>query len=198
MPARLDPVVLEGDVVRLEPLAATHLAGLVEAGRDPAIWTWMFAPLTTREAMAAWLDAAIGAADAGLELPFATVERASGRVVGSTRYLSLALEHRRLEIGWTWLAPAWQGTAVNSEAKLLLLEHAFEAVGCRRVEFKTDARNERSRAALEAIGARFEGVFRKHMIMADGRQRDSAWFSIVDDEWPAVREGLRARVAARR
>lgn len=198
MPLRLEPVVLEGEVVRLEPLAPAHLPGLVEAGRDPSIWTWMFEPLTTRGAVEAWLESAIGAADAGAELAFATVDRASGSVVGSTRFMSVALEHRRLEIGWTWIAPAWQGTAVNSEAKLLQLGHAFEAVGCRRVEFKTDARNERSRAALQAIGARFEGVFRKHMIMADGRQRDSAYYSIVDDEWPAVRDGLRARFAARR
>jgi len=194
---RLRPVPLEGEAVRLEPLSRDHLAGLVEVGLDPAIWTWMFAPVSTPAAMAAWLDAALANAEAGTELPFATVERASGRVVGSTRYMSLALEHARLEIGWTWVAPGWQGTAVNTEAKLLQLEHAFERIRCRRVEFKTDSLNERSRAALLAIGARFEGVFRKHMIMADGRQRHSAYYSIVDDEWPAVRDGLRARLARR-
>lgn len=192
---RLRPVTLEGDAVRLEPLAREHLPGLVEVGLDPAIWAWMFAPVTTPDAMAAWLEAALATADAGTELPFATVERASGRVVGSTRYMSLALEHARLEIGWTWIAPEWQGTAVNAEAKLLQLEHAFERIRCRRVEFKTDALNERSRAALLGIGARFEGVFRKHMVRADGRRRDSAYYSIVDDEWPAVRDGLRARIA---
>ncbi len=194
---RLAPVTLEGSAVRLEPLGREHLADLVEAGRDPAVWTWMFAPLTSPERVAAWIDAARANATAGTELPFATVDRATGRAVGSTRYMAIALEHLRLEIGWTWLAPAWQGTALNTEAKLLQLEHAFERVGCRRVEFKTDARNERSRAALEAIGARFEGIFRKHMIMADGRQRDSAYYSIVDDEWPQVRAGLQERLARR-
>ncbi len=194
---RLAPVTLAGSAVRLEPLGREHLADLVEAGRDPAVWTWMFAPLTSPERVAAWIDAARANATAGTELPFATVDRATGRAVGSTRYMAIALEHLRLEIGWTWLAPAWQGTALNTEAKLLQLEHAFERVGCRRVEFKTDARNERSRAALEAIGARFEGIFRKHMIMADGRQRDSAYYSIVDDEWPQVRAGLQERLARR-
>jgi RimJ/RimL family protein N-acetyltransferase len=194
---RIAPVALEGRVVRLEPLARTHLEGLIEAARDPAIWTWMFEPLTTPERVAAWLEAALANEAGGTELPFATIERATGRVVGSSRYMAIALEHRRLEIGWTWLAPARQGTAANTDAKLLQLEHAFERVGCRRVEFKTDARNERSRAALLGIGARFEGVFRKHMIMADGRQRDSAYYSIVDDEWPAVRDALRSRLAER-
>lgn len=194
---RLAPVTLEGSAVRLEPLGRQHLADLAEVGRDPSIWTWMFEPLTDATRMEAWLEAARANAVAGTELPFATVERATGRAVGSTRYMSLALEHLRLEIGWTWLAPAWQGTALNTEAKLLQLEHAFERIGCRRVEFKTDARNERSRAALLAVGARFEGVFRKHMIMADGRQRDSAYYSIVDDEWPEVRDALRARLERR-
>jgi RimJ/RimL family protein N-acetyltransferase len=194
---RLAPVTLEGSVVRLEPLEPRHLADLAQAGRDASIWTWMFEPLMDPARMEAWLEAARANVAGGTELPFATVERASGRAVGSTRYMSLALEHRRLEIGWTWLAPPWQRTGLNTEAKLLQLEHAFQRVGCRRVEFKTDARNERSRAALLAIGARFEGVFRKHMIMADGRQRDSAYYSILDDEWPEVREALRERLARR-
>jgi RimJ/RimL family protein N-acetyltransferase len=191
---RLVPVTLEGSAVRLEPLDRRHLADLTKSGRAASIWTWMFEPLSDPARMEAWLETARANAAAGTELPFATVERASGRAVGSTRYMSLALEHRRLEIGWTWLAPAGQGTALNTEAKLLQLEHAFERVGCRRVEFKTDALNERSRAALLAIGARFEGVFRKHMIMADGRERDSAYYSILDDEWPEVRDALRERL----
>ncbi len=194
---RLAPVTLDGATVRLEPLGPEHLADLASVGRDPSIWTWMFEPLTDADRMAAWLEAARSNAAAGSELPFATVERATGRAVGSTRYMSIALVHLRLEIGWTWLAPPWQGTALNTEAKLLQLEHAFERIGCRRVEFKTDARNERSRAALLAIGARFEGVFRKHMIMADGRQRDSAYYSIVDEEWPGVRDALRERLERR-
>ncbi len=197
LPVRLDPVTLEGELARLEPLLPDHLAGLVEVGLDAAIWRWMYAPIVTPEAMRGWLDAALANASAGTERPFATIERASGRVVGSTRFMSLALEHRRLEIGWTWLAPAWQGSGINTEVKLLQLEHAFERIGCRRVEFKTDSLNERSRAALLGIGAQFEGVFRNHMIMADGRQRHSAYYSVIDSEWPAVRDRLRASVLAR-
>ncbi|MBA2315299.1 MAG: GNAT family N-acetyltransferase, partial [Chloroflexi bacterium] len=138
------------------------------------------------------LETALANREAGTELPFVTVERATGRPIGSSRYLNIALEHRRLEIGWTWVARAWQGRGANREAKLLMLEHAFEALGCLRVEFKTDALNERSRAALLGIGATFEGVFRKHMLMPDGRNRDSAWYSITDDDWPDVRARLRA------
>ena len=118
----------------------------------------------------------------------------SGRAVGSTRFLALRPEHRSLEIGWTWLAPSAWGTGANTEAKLLQLEHAFEALGCRRVEFKTDALNERARAALAGLPARFEGIHRKHMLVRDGESRDSAWYSIVDDEWPSVGGGLSDRL----
>jgi len=197
LPVRLDPVTLDGQLARIEPLSPDHLAGLVKDGLDAAIWRWMYAPIVTPDAMRGWLDAALANAVAGTERPFATIERATGRVVGSTRFMSLALEHRRLEIGWTWVAPPWQGSGINTEAKLLQLEHAFERIGCRRVEFKTDSLNERSRAALLGIGARFEGIFRNHMIMADGRQRHSAYYSVIDSEWPAVRDRLRARVLAR-
>lgn len=196
-PATIRPVILEGDLVRLEPLTAGHLEGLASVGLDPAIWRWMYAPITSQQEMRAWLDAALVAARSGTEVPFATVDRASGQAIGSTRLMSLALEHRRVEIGWTWIAPAWQGSGANTEAKLLLLAYAFEQLGCRRVEFKTDSLNERSRAALLGIGATFEGVFRNHMIMADGRQRHSAYYSVIDAEWPSVREGLEARLRRR-
>jgi RimJ/RimL family protein N-acetyltransferase len=145
--------------------------------------------------MRAWLDDACRARDAGTELPFATVDIASGAVLGSTRFMAIAPADRRLEIGWSWLTPRARGTGANSEAKLLQLAHAFEVLGAMRVEFKTDARNERSRAALAAIGATFEGVFRRHMLMADGRVRDSAWYAIVDEDWPDVRSLLQARLA---
>jgi RimJ/RimL family protein N-acetyltransferase len=191
------PVTLVGGRVRLEPLEAGHLAGLVAAAADPSTWTWLHAPLTDEAAMRDWLADALRARDAGAEMPFATVDAASGAVLGSTRYMAIAPAHRRLEIGWTWLAPAVQGTGVNTEAKLLLLEHAFERLGALRVELKTDALNDRSRAALAAIGATFEGVSRRHMLMANGRVRDSAWYAIVDEDWPAVRELLRARLPAR-
>jgi RimJ/RimL family protein N-acetyltransferase len=193
----MTPVTLVGRRVRLEPLDLTHLPGLLAAGADPATWTWMHAPLTDEAAMRAWVGEALRARDAGTEVPFATVATASGRILGSTRFMAITPSHRRLEIGWTWLAPAAHGTGANTEAKQLMLEHAFERLGAMRVEFKTDARNARSRAALEGIGATFEGISRHHMLMADGRVRDSAWYAIVEDDWPAVRVRLRAKVAAR-
>jgi RimJ/RimL family protein N-acetyltransferase len=186
---------LEGRLVALEPLTAEHEQGLWEASRDPALWRWLpVVQPATRDAFRAWLDDALARAEAGLDIPFATVLRSTGAVVGSTRFLALRSQHRSVEIGWTWLAPSAWGTGANAEAKLLQLEDAFERLGCRRVEFKTDALNERARAALEALPARFEGIHRKHMLVRGGESRDSAWYSVLDDEWPAVRENLLARV----
>ena len=193
-PRTVEPVTLEGDHVRLEPMTLEHLEGLVEIGLEPAIWTWMPVLVRTPDDLRGLVDSALRARDSGTEFPFVTIERASGRPVGSTRYLAIALEHARLEIGWTWIGPAWQRSAVNTEAKLLMLGHAFEGLGCRRVEFKTDARNEASRAALLGIGATFEGVFRKHMLVRGGERRDSAWYSLTDDEWPDVKAHLRTRL----
>jgi RimJ/RimL family protein N-acetyltransferase len=188
--------LLLGRHVRLEPLDERHVPGLLAAAADPATWTWLFGRLDDEAALRAWLADALRARDMGAEQPFALVDAISGRVVGSTRYLAITPAHRRLEIGWTWLAPDTWRTGINVEAKLLLLTHAFEALGAMRVELKTDARNERSRAAILALGAQFEGVFRKHMLMPDGRIRDSAWYAITDDEWPGVRTRLVARLAA--
>jgi RimJ/RimL family protein N-acetyltransferase len=188
---------LDGRIVRLEPLTRRHADDLFEASRDPRVWRWL--PIVqpqTRADWLAWMDDAEERVEAGLDLAFATVLQATGRAVGSTRYLALRPEHRSLEIGWTWIAPEAWGTGANTEAKLLQLEHAFEALGCRRVEFKTDALNERARPALAALPARFEGIHRKHMLVRDGENRDSAWYSVIDDEWPAVRIALRARVGA--
>jgi len=191
--------VLEGELVRLEPLSPKHEDGLWEASRDPRTWRWLsIVQPQTREELCRYLESALGNAAAGIELPFVTVRRADGRLVGSTRFLALRPEHRSLEIGWTWLAPeAWR-SGVNVEAKLLMLEDAFERLGCRRIELKTDALNERSRQALEALPARFEGIHRKHMLVRRGENRDTAWYNIVDEEWPAVRENLRARLATTR
>lgn len=189
---------LESRIVRLEPLAPTHADDLWDSSRDPRVWRWL--PVVqpqTRVEWQAWMDEALERTEAGLELAFATVLRETGRAVGSTRYLALKPEDRSLEIGWTWLAPSAWGTGANTEAKLLQLEHAFEVLGCRRVEFKTDALNERARPALAGLPARFEGIHRKHMLVRGSENRDSAWYSVVDDEWPAVRDALRARLRDR-
>jgi len=189
-PPRLEPVTLEGRIVRLEPLSQDHVPGLAEVGLDPAIWRWTIARPQSIDDLRDWAAATIAARDAGTELPFATIEVATSRPIGSSRYLNIAMEHLRLEIGWTWLAPAWQRSGANREAKLLMLTHAFETLGCRRVEFKTDSNNEPSRTALLGIGATFEGTFRKHIVMPDGGVRDSAYYSVIDDEWPAVKARL--------
>ena len=136
------------------------------------------------------MAAAMENAAAGTEVPFVTVERASGRPIGSSRYMNIVPEHRRLEIGWSWVATTWQRGGANREAKLLMLGHAFEALGCHRVEFKTDSLNERSRRALLGVGATFEGIFRNHMVMPDDRLRHSAYYSVIDTEWPAVKARL--------
>ena len=189
-PDRVAPVTLRGRIVRLEPLSLDHVPGLADVALDPAIWQWTIARPRSEADLRAWAETALRARDAGTELPFATIDVATDRPIGATRYMNIALEHRRLEIGWTWVAPRWQRTGANREAKLLMLTHAFEALGCRRVEFKTDSLNEPSRAALLGIGATFEGIFRNHMVMPDGRMRHSAYYSVIDDEWPAVKARL--------
>jgi len=195
MPTAWTTPVLDGELVRLEPLATGHEEGLWEASRDPRTWRWLsIAQPQTRAELRAYVGAALAAAADGSELPFATIRRTDDSVVGSTRFLALRPEHRSVEIGWTWLTPGAWGTGANVEAKLLMLEHAFEALGCLRVELKTDARNERSRGALAALPAQFEGVHRKHMLVRGGERRDSAWYSVLDDEWPAVRANLLRRL----
>jgi RimJ/RimL family protein N-acetyltransferase len=193
---------LEGSLVVLKPLEARHEQGLFEVAQDPKIWRYIpfgaggtYDPAETRKAFHSWVEAALAESKAGNEFPFATLDARTAEPIGSTRYLALRSAHRGLEIGWTWLAPSHWRTGANVEAKLLMLEHAFEQLGCLRVEFKTDARNERSRAALVALPARFEGVFRKHMIVRGNQYRDSAYYSIVADEWPEVKEHLRRRLA---
>jgi N-acetyltransferase len=189
------PVTLEGELVRLEPLEPRHEEGLWEASRDERTWTWLSVlQPRSREELHEYVEAALANAHDGLERPFATIDRADGRVVGSTRYLALRPEHRSLEIGWTWLHPSVWGGGINVEAKLLMLGHAFEELGCLRVELKTDARNERSRRAMEALPAQFEGVHRKHQLVRGGARRDSAWYSVIDDEWPSVRANLLRRL----
>ncbi len=192
----IEPITLEGRYVRLEPLAMAHHAALCEAGRDNTIWRYMPQTLRTPEDMRAFIEAALEAQATGAALPFATVDKASGRAVGSTRFFNIDRTHRRLEIGWTWLGLAWQRTAANTEAKYLMLRHAFETLGCIRVEFKTDSLNERSRAAILRLGAKEEGTFRNHMIMPDGRLRHSVYYSIIAAEWPEVKARLETKLAA--
>jgi RimJ/RimL family protein N-acetyltransferase len=187
--------VLEGELVRLEPLGLQHEDGLWDASRDERTWRWLsIVQPQTRAELRAYLDEALANAAAGTEMPFATIRRDGGRVLGSTRFLALRPEHRSVEIGWTWLTPEAWGTGINVEAKLLMLEHAFQTFGCLRVELKTDALNDRSRAAMEALPAQFEGVHRKAMLVRGGQRRDSAWYSVLDEEWPAVRENLLRRL----
>lgn len=190
------PVTLEGMHVRLEPLAGAHLKGLAEIGLDEELWRWIPTPVRTTEEMAAYIATALKEQEQGMSLPFAIVEKASGRAIGSTRYGNIDRTHHRVEIGWTWVAREWQRTAMNTETKYLLLRHAFETLGCMRVELKTDSLNERSRAAILRIGAREEGIFRNHMITASGRIRHTVYFSIIDSEWPAVKARLEAKLEA--
>jgi RimJ/RimL family protein N-acetyltransferase len=185
---------LEGRVVRLEPLGPEHEEGLWLASRDPATWRWLnIVQPQTRAEWSAFVEQALAAAEAGTELPLVT--KCHKETVGSTRFLALRPEHGSVEIGWTWLHPSAWGTGANIEAKLLQMKHAFEIWGCRRVEFKTDAKNERSCRALEALGATFEGIHRKHMLVRDGENRDSAWYSVTDEDWPSVGAHLEARLA---
>jgi RimJ/RimL family protein N-acetyltransferase len=188
------PVTLEGRYVRLEPLAKVHLAGLAEVGLDEELWRWIPTQARTAEEMAAYIETALEEQARGVSLPFAIVEKAAGRGIGSTRYGNIDRTHHRVEIGWTWVAREWQRTAVNTEAKYLLLRHAFETLGCIRVELKTDSLNEKSRAAILRIGAQHEGIFRNHMITASGRIRHSAYYSIIDSEWPAVKTRLESKL----
>jgi RimJ/RimL family protein N-acetyltransferase len=190
------PVTLEGSIVRLEPLSIDHLDGLAEVAYDPSVWRWTIARPTDIDGLRAWMSTALSHLDDGSEMPFATVEVASGRPIGSTRFMSIVSEHRRLEIGWTWVAPAWQGKGANQEAKYLQLRHAFEDLGANRVEFKTDSRNEKANPALLAIGATFEGTFRNHMVMPDGPLRHSNYYSVIAEEWPDRKAKLEARIAA--
>jgi N-acetyltransferase len=191
------PVTLEGLRVRLEPLAKAHLAGLAEVGLDEELWRWIPVPVRTVDEMAAYIETALGEQERGISLPFAIVEKATGRAIGSTRYGNIDRTHHRVEIGWTWVARDWQRTAANTEAKYLLLKHAFETLGCMRVELKTDSLNQRSRAAILRIGAREEGTFRNHMITASGRIRHTVYFSIIDSEWPSVKTRLESMLDSR-
>jgi RimJ/RimL family protein N-acetyltransferase len=196
-PMDVRPVTLEGRHARLEPLdLARHWAGLRAVGLAPELWRFTSAKVANEADLRRYLEKALAEEQAGTALPFATLHAASGRVAGSTRFGNISREHRRVEIGWTWLGLEHQRTALNTEAKLLMLTHAFEVWGCMRVEFKTSSTNLKSQAAMRRLGLVEEGTFRKWMFNEDGTPRDTVWFSVVDDEWPAMKarlEGMLAR-----
>ena len=190
----LEPVTLFGNVVRLEPLSLSHHQALCEVGLDPELWRLSTSSLNNPDDMRKYIETAAQWQAQGTALPFATIEQSSGRVVGSTRFANIDAANRRGEIGWTWIASPWQRTAVNTEAKYLMLKHAFEELGFIRVELKTDSLNTRSRNAILRIGAKEEGFFRNHMICENGRIRHSVYFSIVDAEWPQVKAALEQKL----
>ncbi len=193
---KVEPVVLEGRHVRLEPMAQEHVPDLWEAAQDDDIWRYMPATRPVElSAMQNIVDAALKLRAGGTVMPFVTISKATGKIAGSTRYLDIQPANRGLEIGWTWLGRDYRKTPINTECKYLLLRHAFEEQGAIRVQLKTDSRNLVSQQAIARIGGVREGVLRQHVIMPDGYLRDSVYFSILDREWPAVKANLEAKLA---
>jgi RimJ/RimL family protein N-acetyltransferase len=190
----VQPVTLTGQHVRLEPLTMDHLDALWDIGHDADLWQWTPYHIKTREEMRTYIQLALDWQEIGTALPFVTIEQETDRGVGSTRFGNIDIRNRRVEIGWTWIGKPWQRTAVNTEAKFLMLQHAFEVWHCIRVELKTDVLNERSRAAIVRIGAKQEGIFRHHIITDSGRLRDTIYFSIINDEWPEVKARLQTKL----
>jgi len=194
---KVEPIILTGGIVRLEPLSEGHIPALVKVGLDEKIWRYMrYGKVETVEQLTAWVRELLGLQRNGTDLPFAVIHLASGAAIGCTRYLNIDPPDRSLEIGGTWYALDYQGTMVNSECKYLLLKHAFEQLECIRVWFKTDLRNLRSQRALERLGAVKEGVLRNHMILPDGYIRDSVVYSLLPEEWPKVEKRLEAQLAS--
>jgi N-acetyltransferase len=192
----IEPVTLDGQHARLEPMSLAHVPALWHAGAHDEIWRYLPYAMRSEEEMQAYIASELAKQAAGLVVRFVTVAKASAQAIGSTSYLNIDRHHRRVEIGGTWITPAWQRSAMNTEAKYLQLRHAFETLGCIRVEFKTDALNTKSRQALARIGATEEGTFRNHMVMPGGRIRHSVYFSIIHDEWPRVKAHLEELLAA--
>jgi RimJ/RimL family protein N-acetyltransferase len=195
-PFSTQPITLEGEHVRLEPLSLDHLDRLCTIGLDQHLWQWTVTQIQSCADLRRYIETALAQQEAGAALPFVTIEQASGEVVGSTRYGNIDSNNRRVEIGWTWIASPWQRTAINTETKYLMLRHAFDTMGCIRVEFKTDVLNERSRRAILRLGAQEEGILRQHVITQHGRIRDTIYYSILADEWPATRTRLQARLVS--
>lgn len=191
---QIKPVTLEGKFVRLAPLKLSHLPELFEAANDESLWLWTANVIKTREDMLRYVETALGEFERKQSLPFVTIEKSSNRIVGATRFGNIVPEHRKAEIGWTWINPQWQRTKINTEAKLLMLTHAFETWHFLRVELKTDVLNEKSRRAILRLGAKEEGILRRHLITDTGRFRDTVYFSIIDSEWQAVKSALQEKL----
>ena len=191
---QIKPLTLEGKYVRLTPLKLSHLPELYEAASDESLWLWTTNVIENREDALRYIETALGEFERKVSLPFVTIEKSSDRIIGSTRFGNLDATHRKAEIGWTWINPQWQRTNVNTEAKLLMLTHAFETWKCVRVELKTDVLNEKSRKAILRLGAKEEGVLRRHLITDAGRFRDTVYFSIIDSEWQTVKAGLQEKL----
>ena len=187
-------MTLEGAEVRLVPLSMEHLDGLCVAGLDPDLWRWIPTQVLDQAGMRAYVELALEEQRRGVSLPFTTTLKGTGEVTGCTRYMNIDLKNRRVEIGATWIGRPWQRSVVNTEAKYLMLRHAFETLHCARVEIKTDALNERSRKAIGRLGAKEEGILRRHVLTDTGRMRDTVYFSILDDEWPAIKSRLESRL----
>jgi RimJ/RimL family protein N-acetyltransferase len=188
------PITLTGTRVQLQPLSESHLDPLSEVGLDPDLWKWIPIQVIDRDQMLRYIQSVLAEQQKGVSIPFATIDRASNKVVGSTRFMSIDVPNKRLEIGATWIAKPWQRTSINTEAKYLMMRHAFETLGCNRVEWKTDALNTQSRNAILRLGARQEGIFRHHVVTWTGRLRDSVYFSVIAPEWPEVKKGLEAKI----
>ena len=187
----ISPVILNGKYVRLEPMTEDHIPGLAEIGVGQTFWDFMlYGRMDSVEDMRNWVMDILSRAQNGTDLPFIAIHLASGKVAGATRYLNIMPKDRGLEIGGTWYGTEYQRTPVNTECKYLLLTHAFERLGCIRVQLKTDLRNVRSQRAIERIGAKREGILRNHMILPSGQFRDSVFYSILDSEWPEVKKRL--------
>jgi RimJ/RimL family protein N-acetyltransferase len=190
----IKPITLIGNYVRLEPLSIDHLDELCEVGLDDDLWRIIPSQIKNKNEMKQYIQSALTEQNDGISLPFATIEKTSNKAIGSTRFGNISVKDRRAEIGWTWIGKNWQRTYVNTEAKLLMLTHAFETWKVNRIEFKTDFLNEKSRNAILRLGATQEGIFRNHIVCNDGRIRDSVYFSIINKEWENVRKNLQNRL----
>jgi N-acetyltransferase len=191
---QLQPITLQGAHVELHPLSESHLDALCEVGLNPELWKWIPIQVLDRDQMMRYIRAALSDQEKGISIPFATLDGPSQKVVGCTRFMNIDLPNKRVEIGATWIAKPWQRTPINTEAKYLMMRHAFETLGCNRVEWKTDSLNTQSRSAILRLGAKQEGIFRQHIVTWSGRLRDTVYFSVIAPEWPQVKNTLEAKL----